>query len=143
MKNYTITYDSWYTERKISTDGNELQVDIGSAQHINSPKYLTSAFQTEAKKGTPNKNNNIAIFDNVNVRKSFCEVDGYRFPKDAVLTKCHENDYLDQYEDLKLFYIKYVENELLNLFISYPDMKNENPIQLIDVRFQIDHLTPK
>ena len=46
MNNYTITFDSWYTERKISNDGTELQVDIGSAQHINSPKYLISAFQT-------------------------------------------------------------------------------------------------
>ena len=35
MNNYTITFDSWYTERKISNDGRELQVDIGSAQHIN------------------------------------------------------------------------------------------------------------
>ena len=32
MNNYTITFDSWYTERKISNDGRELQVDIGSAQ---------------------------------------------------------------------------------------------------------------
>ena len=30
MNNYTITFDSWYTERKISNDGRELQVDIGS-----------------------------------------------------------------------------------------------------------------
>ena len=34
MNNYTITFDSWYTERKVSNDGRELQVDIGSAQHI-------------------------------------------------------------------------------------------------------------
>ena len=33
MNNYTITFDSWYTERKISNDGRELQVDFGSAQH--------------------------------------------------------------------------------------------------------------
>ena len=38
LNNYTITYDSWYTKPKISTDGNELQVDIDSAQLINSPK---------------------------------------------------------------------------------------------------------
>ena len=44
--NYTITYDSWFTERKQPTDGNELQADIGSAQHVNSPKYLIGAFQT-------------------------------------------------------------------------------------------------
>ena len=69
--NYTITYDSWYTERKLSTNGNELQVDIGSAQHVNSPKYLISAFQTANRIATPNKTNNIAIFDNVKVKKYF------------------------------------------------------------------------
>ena len=41
--NYTITYDSWYTERKIVTDGNEFQVDIASFQKANSPKYLIAA----------------------------------------------------------------------------------------------------
>ena len=49
MNIYTITFDSWYTERKISNDGRELQVDIGKAQKINSPKYLISAFQTNAR----------------------------------------------------------------------------------------------
>ena len=44
---YTITYDSWYTERKLSTDGNELQVHIGSAQHINSLKYLIGSLQEQ------------------------------------------------------------------------------------------------
>ena len=34
----TKAYDSWYTERKLSTDGNELQLDIASAQHMNCPK---------------------------------------------------------------------------------------------------------
>ena len=93
--NYTITYDSWYAERKLSTDGNELQVHIGSTQHVNSPKYLIAAFQTADRIAAPNKDNNIAIFDKVNVRKYFCEINGYRYPKDAVLTNFHENDYLD------------------------------------------------
>ena len=53
--NYTITYDSWYIERKLSTDGNELQVDIGSAQHVNSPKYLIASFQTTDRIATPDK----------------------------------------------------------------------------------------
>ena len=37
-KIFTMAYDSWYTGRKLSTDGNELQLDFASAQHINSPK---------------------------------------------------------------------------------------------------------
>ena len=104
MNNYTITYDSWYTERKLSTNNIELQVDIGSAHHINSPNYLMGVSQTEARIGTPNKNTNIAISDNVTVGKYFCEMDGYIYPKDAVLTYFPENDYPDQYRDLKLFY---------------------------------------
>ena len=72
-KNYTITYDSfvdeWYRERKLSTEGNELQVDIGSAQHVNSPKNLFASFQTAERTAAPNKNNNIAIFVNVDVKK--------------------------------------------------------------------------
>ena len=78
MNNYTITFHSWYTERKISNDGRELQVDIGSAQHFNSPKYLISAFQTLART-TPNKPSNPAMFDHNNVTKYFVEIDGVRY----------------------------------------------------------------
>ena len=78
--NYTISFDSWYTERKISNDARQLQVDIGSAQHINSPKYLISAFQTIART-TPNKASNPTIFDNIHVTKYFVEIDGVRYSK--------------------------------------------------------------
>ena len=90
MNIHTITFDSWYTERKNSNDGRELQVDIASAQHINSPKYLISAFQTIART-TPNKPSNLAIFDDNHVTKYFVEIDGVRYPKDGVLTNYEEN----------------------------------------------------
>ena len=142
MNSYTITFHSWYTERKISNDGRELQVDIASAQGINSPKYLISAFQTNLRT-TPNKANNPSIFDHNNVTKYFVEIDGVRYPKDGVLNNFGENSYLDQYRDLKLFYREYVGEELLQPYISYPNMKYLYPIQIIDLRFQVDHITPK
>ena len=143
MNNYTITFDSWYTERKISNDGRELQVDIGSAQHINSPKYLISAFQTNART-TPNKASNPAIFDDNHVTKYFVEIDGIRYPKeDGVLINFEENSYLDQYRDLKLFYKEDVGEELLQPYFTYPDMKYLYPIQINDLRHQVDHITPK
>ena len=142
MNNYTIRFDSWYTERKISNDGRELQVDIGSAQHINSPLYLITAFQT-ADRTTANKNSNPAIFDNNNVTKYFIEIDGIRYPKDGILTNYETNSYLDQYRDLKLFYKEYVGEPLLNPYISYPDVKYRYPIQITDLRHQVDHITPK
>ena len=95
--NYTLSFDSWYTERKIVTDGGEFQVDIASSQSTNSPKYLIADHQTEARVGTASEANNISIFDHVDVEKYFVEIDGYRYPKEAVLTDFTENDYSDQY----------------------------------------------
>ena len=141
--NYTLTFDSWYTEGKIVTDGGEFQVDIASSQSTNSIKCLIAAHQTVDRVGTANKANNIAIFDHVDVEKYFVEVDGYRYPKESVITNFTENDYLDQYRDLKIFYQEYVGEQLMNPFISYTDMKNKYPIQVIDLRHQIDHISPK
>ena len=142
QNNYRIFFDEWYTERRILTD-QIFQVDIGSGQSVNRPKYLICAHQTEARSALPNKRNNISRFDNINVRKYFGENDGQRYPRDSVLTNYAENDYIDQNRDLKLFYKEHVGEELLEPFISYTDMKNKDPIQVIDLRYQADHITPK
>ena len=141
--NFSMTFDSWYTERKIVTDGGEFQVDIASSQSTNSPKYLIAAHQTEVRVGTSNKRNNVSVFDHVDVTKYFVEIDGYRYPKESVVTNFGENDYLDQYRDLKSFYEEYVGEQLMNPFISYTDMKDKYPIQVVDLRHQIDHISPK
>ena len=142
--NYTKTFDLWYAERKIVTFGNEFQVDITSSQNTNNLKNLIAAHKTERRIGTANKANDIAFFDHVDVMECFAEVDSYRYPKETVLTNFTENDYLDQYRDLKLFCKEYVGEELLVPFISYTDMKNKYPIQVIDLRqHQVDHITPK
>ena len=104
MNNYTITFDSWYTGCKISNDGREIQVDIGSAQHIISPKYLIGVLQTSNRIGVPNKANNPTILDTNYVTKCFFEIDGARYPRDGFSTNFEENSYLDQYRDTKLFY---------------------------------------
>ena len=142
QNNYGIFFDEWCTERRIVTD-QIFQVDIGSAQSVNSPKDLICAHQTHDRSALPNKRNNISIFDNINVRKYFVEIDGERYPRDSVLINYPENDYIDQHRDLKLFYKEYIGEELLNPFVSYPDMKDKYPIQVIDLRFQADHITPK
>ena len=65
QKNYKIAYDEYYTERRIISDM-IVQVDIGSAQQFNSPKYLISADQMKDSIDTPNKKNN-AIFNHLNL----------------------------------------------------------------------------
>ena len=66
-----------------------------------------------------------------------------RYPKDPVETNFSDKKYLLQNRDLKLFYKEYNGESLLYPFISYLDMKTFYPIQVIDLRFQIDYITPK
>ena len=54
-----------------------------------------------------------------------------------------QNDYIEQYKDLKLFFKEYNGELLLSPFISYPDMKTKYPIEIIDLRHQSDQITPK
>ena len=115
-----------------------VQVNIGSSQQVNSPKYLICAHQTQNRISVPNKNNNIAIFDNLDLRKYYVEIDGQRYPRDTLFINYEENSYFEQYEHLKLFFKEYIGQPILNPFISYPDMKTKYPIGIIDLRHQPD-----
>ena len=54
-----------------------------------------------------------------------------------------DNNYLDQYRFLKLFSKDYVGESLLSFIITYDKIKINYPIQKTDLRFQIDHRSPK
>ena len=142
QNNYKISFDEWYTERRIISDL-LIQHDIGSAQQDFQPKYLICAHQTNLRTATSNKKINIAIFDNMDIRKYYVEIDGQRYPRDSVLINFEENDFIQQYKDLKLIWKHYIGEPILNPLISYPDMKTKNPIEIIDLRHQSDHIIPK
>ena len=142
-KSFTLSFDSWSTDRQTVDTQLEYQVDNGSAQILNSLKYLLVAHQTAARTGNQNKANNIAIFDNLNVREYHVDIDGVRSLRDGVSIAYASNDYVDQYGDLKLFHKEYVGEVLLSPFISYIDSKNKRPIRVIDLKFQVDLINPK
>ena len=93
----------------------EFQVDIGSAQNITAPKYLIVAHQTADRIATSDRAINNAIFDNLNVRKYFAEIDGVRYPRDEVILDYEKNQYLDQYRDLNCF----IKNMLVSLYYHH------------------------
>ena len=62
-------FDDWYTERRVVTD-QTFQVDNGSAQSVNSPKYLICAHQQANRSDPPNKRTKISFFDKLDVRKN-------------------------------------------------------------------------
>ena len=100
-------------------------VDIGSAQQVNSPKHLILAHQTKDRFNTSDEKNNIAIFENLDLRKYHVEIDGERYPRYSVLINYEGNDYIEQYEDLKLFFKEYIGEPILNLLISYLGRKTK------------------
>ena len=104
---YKISFDEWYTERRRISDM-IVQHDIGSAQQVNSPKYLIWAHQTKYRLGGHDKKINIAVFDNLDLRKYPVEIDSLRYPRDTVLTNYEQNDYIEQYKHLFLFFKEYV-----------------------------------
>ena len=119
------------------------QLDIGTSQHVNSPNYLIGAHQTRIRADTANKNNNIAKFDNFNLQKYNVEIDSIRYPRDSVRVNHGQNDYIEKCKGLKLFFKEYKGEPLLSPILSYPDMKTKYPIEIIDLRHQTEHITPK
>ena len=85
---------------------------------------------------------NIAIFDNVNLRKYHVVIDSLRYPRDSLLIDYEENDFIEQYENLN-FFKEYIGEPILNLFISNRDMKTKYLIDIIDSRHQPGHTTAK
>ena len=110
---------------------------------MNSFKSLIAAHQTEAKTGVPKKTNYLSNFSHLDISKYFVQINGKRYPRDAIDIDYTKNDYFNQYRDLKAFSREYVGEPILNPFIIFIVMKTFCPIQVIDLRFQIDHVSSK
>ena len=89
---FTFSLDFWSNYRKTVDTLFEYQVDIGSAQNINFPKYIIVGHQTAVGVRTPDKTNNVAVFDNLNVRKYHVDTDGVNKSWDGVSIVYASND---------------------------------------------------
>ena len=137
QNNHRTCLDENYPERPVIKDM-IVQHDIGSAKQVNAPKFLVCAHQAEDRIDTDN-----ALFDHLNLRKYYVEIDSFRYPRDSLLINYDENDYIELYKNIKLFFKEYIGESILNLFLSYPDMETKYPIGIFGVRHQSDHSTPK
>ena len=95
---YKISYDEWFTERRIISDTNT-QLDIGSSRNVQSPQYLIGAHQTRDRIDTSISTKNVSIFDNLDLRKYYNEIDGQRYLSDSSVMNYEQNDYIEQYKD--------------------------------------------
>ena len=73
-----------------------VQHDKVSAQQVKSPNILISYHQTKDRTSAPYKKSNIAIFDNLYLRKYHVEIDSLHCLRDSVLINYEENNYIEQ-----------------------------------------------
>ena len=99
--NFTLSFDSWMTDRKINNAGLEFQDDIFAAQNVSSPKYKKTAHQTEAREAGSNTLQHNAIFHTIDLKEYFNEIFGFRYPKEAIHVDYITNGYHIPYRDLK------------------------------------------
>ena len=149
-KTFKLSIEPWTTARKPVDIAKKVQVDISSASNMNSHFYLLAAHQRTQRPdpadATLNLSHNIfnnAIFDHVKVRKYYSEIDGVRYPKNQIMNNYDENSYLDQYRELKLCYKACVVEPMLSPIVTYDKMKKYYPFRTNDLRFQVDHISPK
>ena len=107
-----ISYNEWFTGRRIFSDM-ITQLDIGSSQNVQSPKSLIGAHQARDKIDAPTSNRNVSILDNLDLRKYYIEIGDQRYPRDISLMKYEQNVYIEQYRDSKLFFKKYIGEQIL------------------------------
>ena len=103
QNNYLISFDERFTQKRLISDL-LVQHDIGSAQNVSSPKYMICAHQANLRTTTSDKKINLAIFDNLDLRKYYVDIVTVRYPRDGVLITYEENDYIQQYKVLRLFF---------------------------------------
>ena len=109
-KTFSLSYESWTTDRKPVNTAREFHIDISSASTKKSPIYLIAAHQKTQRTNSAHPANilsnnrfNNAFFDHVEVRKYYPEIASIRYPKNPVMVNYEENNYSGQYNDSKLF----------------------------------------
>ena len=92
LETFTLSYESWTTDRKLIDTARNFQMDINLASNINSPLYLIAAHQRTQRSdpadhtiNLPNNTFNNAIFDHVKLRTYYSEEDGIRYPKKTIM----------------------------------------------------------
>ena len=103
QKTFTISFQSWTTDRKPVDTARKFHIDISSASGTNSPLYPIAVHQKTQRLDPADpaihfSNNRFknAYFDHVEVRKHYSEIDSIRYRKNPVMVNYEENNYLDQ-----------------------------------------------
>ena len=112
-------------------------MEIGTESGTDVPIYVIVGFQTAARAG-PNQTQNNAIFDRLDVIEASCNIGTVRYPDNEYQIDFTRNKYNEPYNEIRKFYKDYIGGEG-SPYITFKDFKELYPLWVFDLRAQKDN----
>ena len=103
-------------------------MEIGVESGNNVPIYVIDGFQSAARAG-PNQEQNNAIFDRLDVIEASCNVGFVRYPEHEYQVDFDRNKYNEPYNEIRRFYRDHIKGE------GSPYLKFKDFNELYNFRF--------
>ena len=130
-----------YVARTVSSKpvnlNNNWRIEIGSLSGIDFPIYVIVGFQSQARTGPDQRQNN-AVFDRLDVIEASCNIGSVRYPEHEYQVDFTKNKYNEPYNEIKRFYKDYIKGEG-GPYITFKDFKELYNLWVFDLRNQKDN----
>ena len=136
-KNTDYSYVSRMISSKPVNSNNNWRMEIGTESGTDVPIYVIVGFQSAARAG-PNQEQNNAIFDRLDVIEASCNVGTVRYPDHEYQVDFDRNKYNEPYNEIRRFYKDYIKGEG-SPYITFKDFKELYNLWVFDLRAQKDN----
>ena len=136
-KNTEYSYVSRMVSFKPVNSNNNWTMEIGTESGTDVLIYVITGFQTAARAG-PDQTQNNAIFDRLDVIEASCNVGTVRYPDHEYQIDFNRNKYNEVYNEVRRFYKDYIKGEGAPS-ISFKDFKEIYNLYVFDLRAQKDN----
>ena len=140
-KNTEYSYVSRSISSKPVNSNNNWRMEIGVESGNNVPIYVIVGFQSAARAG-PNQEQNNAIFDRLDVIEASCNVGTVRYPEHEYQVDFERNKYNEPYNEIRRFYKDYIKGEG-SPYITFKDFKEIYNLWVFDLRAQKETPSPQ
>ena len=116
---------------------NNWRMEIGTESGTDVPIYVIVGFQSAARAG-PNQEQNNAILDRLDVIEASCTIGTVRYPDHEYQVDFERNKYNEPYNEIRRFYKDYIKGEG-SPYITFEDFKELYNLWVFDLRAQKDN----
>ena len=136
-KNTEYSYVSRMVSYKPVNSNNNWSFEIGTESGTDVPIYVIVEFQSAARVG-PDQTQNNAIFDRPDVIEASCNVGSVKYPDNEFQVDFNRNKFNEPYKEVRRFYKDYIKGEGPP-YITFKDFKELYNLCVFDLRAQKDN----